>query len=292
MFEAPCAFHAQMPAHFTDQHQDRLDALMTWPSNDRRAMQYARRRMVDQYAALQEAESRAPLLTTSPGFLDAKRMCWEFLEGWDGILSLPAKEELEAEYDALQSSGRRAGATFCILYWCHQSHATQLNRPISLSQVWKWIDQYGAAWVPIHATKDRLDEDWEQFKPVAHLWAAEYAFFWLGCWNQRDSYFASQWQSEILPMLPREDLDSHPDEVNRVIAIMDRLDRLNHRLKYVFSFAHQFQEFGFAFTPKRSRKPLLDRDRLVFLEEVPDWGIQLPVVEFPDEWIDSINSID
>jgi len=291
MYEAPCAFHAQMPAHFTEQHDYILDSLMAWPSDDQRARQYCRRRLVDQYAALQDAAERVPMITVIPGFIEAKRLCWEFLDGWSGILNLPAKDDLDRDHHSLRTRGHQVGATFCILYWCQASHATQLAQPISLNRVWKWIEQYGSLWIPLYTTKDRLDEDWEQFKPVAHLWAADFAFHWLGFAKQTHAYFASQWQNEIVPMLPHGALEERPEEVDRALAIVKNVDDINHRLRYLFTFARHFQEFGLSFTSKRSRKPLLDRDRLLLLEDVPDWGIPFPEVELPDEWIESMNTI-
>jgi hypothetical protein len=164
-------------------------------------------------------------------------------------------------------------------------------QPISLNRVWKWIEQYGSLWIPMYTTKDRLDEDWEQFKSVAHLWAADFAFHWLGFANQPHSHFASQWQREIVPMLPHNALASHPKEADQALAVIEKVDYINHRLRYLFTFARHFQDFGLAFRPKRSRKPLLDHDRLYLLEDVPDWGIPFPEVELPEEWVESMNTI-
>lgn len=76
-----------------------------------------------------------------------------------------------------------------------------------------------------------------------------------------------------------------------LLDMIQQLDAINHEMQHLLSYATHFQSFGLAYTAKHARKPLLNRDSMLLMEEVPEWRFLLPRISLSDDLIASFNAV-
>lgn len=276
LYEAPVLSHEQLPHHFTDRAALLLLVKMLWPRDAARQLQ-AFRRMCLPYQALFE---KCLAVTADPLTHQVLDTNWIILGGWEGIADLPSKREIDSEVAQNAVKGRNAGAALFFMHCLHTHHAPQLQKILSLNNVWAWMERHGELLLGHPAKKDQLDDDWEHFRDVAHLWAAEFLLNAMGSSVPPSHSLKAAFAEAVSGDLDQDLLD-----------MIQQLDAINHEMQHLLSYATHFQSFGLAYTAKHARKPLLNRDSMLLMEEVPEWRILLPRISLSDDLIASFNAV-
>lgn len=275
LYEAPSRIDERLPYHFTERSGLLLFVKMLWPRDTTRQMQ-AFRRMSLPYQTLFE---KSLAIVDDPLLLQATEFNWTILGGWEGISELPSKIEIKGEIARHTTKGRNAGAALFFLHCLHTHHAPQLQKILSLNNVWAWMERHGELLLGHPVKKDLLDDDWEHYRDVAHLWAAEFLLGTLGSTVPPSHDLRTAFTGSASG-------DMNPD----LLGLIQEMDTLNHSTRHLLTCAAHFQLFGLTYTTKHARKPLLDGTSLLRVEEVPEWGIELPRVPLPDDLIASFNA--
>lgn len=274
--EAPSHIDESLPYHFTERSGLFLFVKMLWPRDAARQLQ-AFRRMSLPYQNLFE---KTLAIVDDSLLHQATEFNWTLLGGWEGIADLPSKREIDSEVAQNAVKGRNAGAALFFMHCLHTHHAPQLQKILSLNNVWAWMERHGELLLGHPAKKDQLDDDWEHFRDVAHLWAAEFLLNAMGSSVPPSHSLKAAFAEAVSGDLDQDLLD-----------MIQQLDAINHEMQHLLSYATHFQSFGLAYTAKHARKPLLNRDSMLLMEEVPEWRFLLPRISLSDDLIASFNAV-
>jgi len=279
IYEAPRLLSDQAPSCFTDVALYLMNAIMSWPRDGVRQKQYLQICCAPYQPLYLKILLENPSIPQDSIFATCFRALHSLVGDINEILDLPSKSLIDNELQQNRLRGRNAGMALFSLYCLNASHKHQITKNISLTNVWHWLESNGQTLFGLSLKKDQLDADWEDFKNVAHLWAADVVYDLIyknrpidGVMTQ---FFTAQKQDKISPEL---------------INLAHVVDMVDHKYKYIFSYANLFQYFGLSYKSKHSKKCLLDSDDLYLVDEIPDWNIELAQVLFADPLVKSFGN--
>jgi hypothetical protein len=196
----------------------------------------------------------------------------ELLGGWSALMETPPAREVldEAARRAIRAEG--AGATLWLTYLLQARYADRVG-PISLRKVRALLTRKGSPFFPEPPGLRALNEAWDQFQPVAHLWAARFVLrTWpvpdvlldlerdLAALHRLKGALPSQWQADTLFLV--------------------------HHGPHLLALAKALQDFGLGYVPRHAHKPILDPEGFWTLADLPAWPVHLPEVTLPEELIE------
>lgn len=243
--------------------------IMCWPSDEVRRMAYLKHEYFDQLKRMDEM----PLLKEDPllvGFLEEFRT---MLGGWGALADLPPNSELLDEMKARAVKGAWVGASLCLTYMLQTNHTKQIERGVSLRKVWAFLFRTGDRFFNTPPEKDALKDAWDEYKSVAHLWAA--------------AYYIELWAKEEVFKKGITDLPLPQDKALRKWTLSTAATSL--WLRSAIPLARRFQDFGLSYKPTFAKSPLLDKGLIWSLEDVPDWPCPSMDARLSDDLLEIFN---
>lgn len=245
-----------------------LQILMCWPSDVEQQNQALRATYLNTLGIVEAKTPREKDFWTYFKGMEPHR---KRLGGWRALAEAPPLSEIEAAMEARTKDGLIAGGMLRLLHALH-AQAIPLAGGPSLNKIVDFLRQHGESIFQQNRTftKANLMAIWNEYKPVAHLWAAHVSLVHKHC-----------------PVRPEKDslLDPAYQAFDRQLAAYI------HRL---YCMAKHLQEFGLTFKAKGSaaeKKNLLDPETCLLLGEVPQWKrYRMPTFLFPEGWVDALKA--
>ena len=245
---------------------EELRAVMCWPRDEQARMTFHRLL----HLQLRSDWEQAPHLADDPLFIKLFARDWQAFGGAEAFLETPPYQTVMDEAERRSTRGEWAGATLCLAHLLHTRYADRLEGPISLRKVRALLARQGSPFFQELPGPRALNDAWEEFQPVAHLWAG--------------SFFVGQWLGATLREAVAADMVARSHLPPPTWQPSDLF--LSHLGWAILSLATTFQEFGLAYLPKHARKPLLDPEQLWRLVDVPVWPVAIPAVDLPAELLE------
>lgn len=194
-----------------------------------------------------------------PGGMEAfHELVQSLTGGWQAWVNLSRPGSVLDDFRNRLTQGRRAGAILCVLYLLHMQHADQVKE-ISLNRVCDFLSTKGNGFLNPYPAYDTLKDDWDRYKPAAHLWAG--LFFAEHAMPRQTVAALAQTDTSHGKLLADLDLEA----MGRIARPMGRV---------MLSMAARFQAFGRDLRPPRvpKAKRLLELEPYWTLANLPDWG--------------------
>lgn len=243
--------------------------IMCWPNDEARRMAYIKHEYFDQLKRMDEF----PFLKEDPllvGFLEVFRT---MLGGWSALADLPPNSELLDDMKVRTIKGGWVGASLCLTYLLQTNHTKQIQGGVSLRKVWAFLFRTGNQFFSTPPEKDALKDAWDEYKSVAHLWAAAY---YIELWAKEEVF------KEGLTNLPLPQ-----DKALRKLTLSTAATSL--WIQSAIPLAKRFQEFGLSYKPAFSKRYLLDESHIWTLENLPDWPCPSTDARLSDELLEIFN---
>ncbi|WP_243304662.1 hypothetical protein [Geothrix oryzisoli] len=246
-----------------------LFSVMCWPQEPEKMKGFLG---VEFFRLMEQADAQ-PQLRDNPDFIQGLEFIRKQLGGWTSISNMPKSHEVFADMKNRMMRGNWVGGTLCMAYILRKNHSGQIEGEISLRRLWTFLFQTRNQYFPKPPKKEALREAWDEFKSVAHLWAA--------------NFFINQWMAETLADRTKESLVHLEIQSPTQETVTEII--LSHHVPLVLALAKDFEEFGLNFKPSHSRKPLLDPERLWTLEDVPNRSFPFPKIILSDQILEIFN---
>lgn len=248
-----------------------LFSVMCWPQEPEKVKGF----LGVEFFRLMEQVDAQPQLKADPDFIQGLELIRKQLGGWASISNMPRSDEVIADLKNRMMRGNWVGGTLCMAYILRENHSMQIEGEISLRRLWTFLFQTRSQFFQKPPKREALREAWDEFKSVAHLWAA--------------NFFVNQWMAETLIDRTKESLVHSGIHSPTQEMVTERT--LSQYVQLMLPLANVFQDFGLTFKPSRSRKSLLDPDRLWTLEDVPTRSFPFPTITLSDQTLEIFNDV-